>query len=125
MFQLSRTLVVVCLLLVSGDVRAWNTPANKHPKGRRGSSCERGFKKSHGKCVRIKVPLNGRLNAQHDDWVCKRGFRKVGRRCLQVSIPKNGRLNYRGDDWTCESGFFKVGEECVQIRLEDGNEVIE
>ena len=72
--------------------------------------------------MRIKVPLNGKLNALHSDWVCKREFYKSGKRCLQVKIPKNGKLNYRGDDWTCESGFFKVGGECVQLRLEDGRE---
>ena len=42
----------------------------------------------------LKVPLNGKLNALHNDWVCKRGFFKTGNRCLQVRIPKNAKLNF-------------------------------
>ncbi len=125
MFQLCQHLITVCLLLASGLALAQFPGEIERNTGRRGSSCDRGFKKSHGKCVRIKVPLNGKLNALHNDWVCKRGFRKVGQRCLKIRIPKNANLNYRGDDWTCKSGFFKVSDECVQIRLEDGNEVRE
>ncbi len=126
MFSLGQYLIIICLLFATSYVEARNTPENTlNNKGRRGSSCERGFRKSNGKCVRIKVPLNGKLNALHNDWVCKRGFHKVGRRCLQVTIPKNGKLNYRGDNWTCNTGFFRVGAKCVQLRLEDGREINE
>jgi hypothetical protein len=123
MFPHSQHLIMICLLFATSFVEARNTSENAlNNTGRRGSSCERGFRKSHGKCVRIKVPHNGKLNALANDWVCNRGFYKSGKRCLQVKIPENGKLNYRGDDWTCESGFFKVGGECVQLRLEDGRE---
>ncbi len=123
-FPLGQCLIIICLLLASSQVEARSTSDNAlKNKGRRGSTCERGFRKSHGKCVRIKVPLNGKLNALHNDWVCKRGFYKSGNRCLLVRIPKDAELNYRGDDWTCNGGFFKVADKCIQIRLEDGREV--
>ena len=116
-------LLLICLLFATSYVEARNTPENGlNNKGQRGSTCERGFRKSHGKCLRVKVPVNGKLNALHNDWVCKRGFFKSGNRCLQVKIPENGRLNYRGDDWTCKSGFFRAGDQCVQLRLEGGRE---
>ncbi len=124
MFLYSQLLIMICLLLATSYVEARSTSENAlKNKGRRGSSCERGFRKSHGKCVRIKVPLNGKLNALHNDWVCKRGFFKSGNGCLQIRIPKNAELNHRGDDWTCNSGFFKVGTECILLRLEDGREI--
>ena len=126
MFSLGQYLIIICLLVATSYAEARNTQENGlNKKGRRGSTCERGFRKSHGKCLPIKIPLNGKLNALHNDWVCKRGFNKTGKRCLQVNIPNKGKLNYRGDDWTCESGFFRVGDECVQLRLEDGREINE
>lgn len=88
-----------------------------------GGTCERGFRKSHRKCLRVKVPYNGKLNALANNWVCKRGFDKTSKRCLQVKIHKIGRLNYLGNDRTCEMGFFRVGGECVQLRLNDVRDI--
>jgi len=117
MFPHIQHLILICLLLATGYVEARNTPENAHNTGRRGSTCERGFRKSHGKCLRVKVPHNGKLNALHNDWVCKRGFYKTGKRCIQVKVPKNGRLNYRGNDWACNDGFLRAGDQCVQLKL--------
>ncbi len=122
-FPHSEHLIIICLLFATTYVEARNTPENGlNNKGRRGSTCERGFRKSNGKCLPIKVPHNGKLNALHNDWVCKRGFYKSGKRCIQVKIPANGKLNFRGDDWACKSGFFRAGNQCVQLRLNDVRE---
>jgi len=117
MFPHIQHLIIICLLCAVSYVEARNTPETAHNNKFRGSTCERGFRKSHGKCLRVKVPHNGKLNALANNWVCKRGFYKVGQRCLQVKIPNNGKLNYRGDDWTCKSGFFRAGDQCVQLKL--------
>ena len=117
MFPYSEHLIIICLLFATSYVEARNTPENPHNDKFRGSTCERGFRKSHGKCVRVKVPHNGKLNALHNDWVCKRGFYKTGKRCIQVKVPKNGRLNYRGNDWACNDGFLRAGGQCVQLKL--------
>ncbi len=119
MFPLSQHLIIICLLFTTNYVDARNTPENAHNTLRHGSTCERGFRKSHGKCLPIKVTHNGRLNALANDWVCKRGFYKSGKRCIQVKIPANGKLNFRGDDWVCNMGFFRAGDQCVQLRLND------
>ena len=116
-------LLIICLLFPVSFVEARETRENTHDNKFRGSTCERGFRKSHGKCLRVKVPRNGKLNALANDWVCKRGLYKSGKRCIQIKIPKNGKLNYRGDDWTCESDFFRVGHQCVQLKLNDGRDI--
>ena len=117
--------ILFCLLFATSYVEALATLENAHKTGRRGSTCERGFRKSHGKCLRVKVPHNGKLNALANGWVCKRGTYKTGKRCIQVKVPKNGRLNYRGSDWVCNMGFFRVGGECVRLKLDDGREFIQ
>ncbi len=106
-----------CHVTATSYVEARNTPETAHNNKLRGSTCERGFYKSHGKCLRVKVPHHGKLNALANGWACKRGFYKSGKRCIQVKVPKHGRLNYRGDDWTCKSGFFRAGDQCLQLRL--------
>jgi hypothetical protein len=94
MFPLSQHLIIICLLFTTNYADAQNTPENAHNTLRHGSTCERGFRKSHGKCLPIKVPHNGKLNALANDWVCESGFFRVGSQCIQLRLNDGREFNY-------------------------------
>jgi hypothetical protein len=88
--------------------------AHKNPFGN-GWSCNRGFYKSGGKCIPVKIPEHGKLNILGNGWDCQRGYYKYGSQCLKVNVPENGKLNILGNGWECKTGFKKSGNKCVAM----------
>lgn len=53
-----------------------------HSDSLNSTSCERGFAKTGGECLPVKIPYGAKLNSSGNDWECKNGYEHQGDSCV-------------------------------------------
>ena len=120
-----RILILVALLAItpgtaSAQGNSAGMPENSHAQRYgRGWECDRGYRKSGGRCVAIALPANAYLNAYGDRWECDRGYLQAGSGCVAVKVPANGYLwdTSQKPGWKCERGYRAVKAACIAVMM--------